>query len=148
MGATAVIKIEVAAQSLSGNGNGIVAVQIDFLVFHGLPEAFDKDVVAPAAFTVHADLNAILFEHADEGRAGELAALIGVHDLWWAVFQNGFFQRLNTRVSRQRVGQAPSENSARGPIEYGGKIDESLLHRDIRRVHGPDLIRSIDGEMA
>ena len=78
MGVTTVVKVEVLGQCLSGNGNGIVAVQIHFIVFHGLPEAFDKDVIAPATFAIHTDLNAVLFEHANEGRAGELTALIGV----------------------------------------------------------------------
>ena len=30
----------------------------------------------------------------------------------------------------------------------GSQIDESSLHRDVGRVHGPDLIRSINRQMA
>src|ERR1017187_3746623 len=130
MGATAVIKIEVAAQSLSGNGDGIVAVQIDFLVFRGLQEPYTKDVIPPATPAIHADLNAVLCEHADQGRTGDLTALVGIHDPRRAVFKNRFLQRLNTRVSRQGIGQAPSQHSTRSPVEYGGEIDEALLHRD------------------
>ncbi len=51
MRATDVEKVEVAAKSLAGDENGIVAVQIDFFVFHGLPEAFNKDVVTPATIS-------------------------------------------------------------------------------------------------
>jgi len=34
--------------------NGVICFQIDVLIFNGLPEPFDKDVVRPAASDVHA----------------------------------------------------------------------------------------------
>src|ERR1035437_8898215 len=46
------------------------------------------------------------------------------------------------------AGQTPSENAARGPIKHSGQIDEAPLHRDMRRIHSPDLIRTVDGETA
>ena len=42
----------------------------------------------------------------------------------------------------------PSENAARGPIKHSAQIDEVPLHRDIRLIHGPYLIRTVDGETA
>ena len=55
--------------------------EVDALVFDAAPEPFHKDVVMVAAFAVHADPDAMLFENACEGLAGELDALIGVEDL-------------------------------------------------------------------
>ena len=52
-------------------------------MLHGFPESLNKDVVAPAALAIHADLDFVLFKHADEGGAAELAALTlseGVRD--------------------------------------------------------------------
>jgi len=60
-------------------------MQIDLLVLDALPEPFDEDVIAPAAFAVHADLNAVLSEQADEVTAGEWAALICIKNLGGAM---------------------------------------------------------------
>ena len=57
----------------------------------------------PAALAIHTDLNAVLLEQADEGRAGELAALVGVHDFRPAVLHDGFFQGIHTGIGRQAV---------------------------------------------
>ena len=54
--------------------------EVDALVFDAAPEPFHEDVVMVAAFAVHADPDAMLFENACEGLAGELDALIGVED--------------------------------------------------------------------
>ena len=55
--------------------------EVDALVFDAAPEPFHEDVVMVAALAVHADPDAMLFENACEGLAGELDALIGVEDL-------------------------------------------------------------------
>ena len=78
-------------------------MQIDLFILHGFPQAFDEDVIAPAAFAIHADLDVVLLKHADERRAGELAALIGVHDFRRPVFQKGLFQRLDARIGGERM---------------------------------------------
>ena len=105
MRATAVVEIEITGQCLPGSGHSFVAVQIDLFILHGFPKPFDENVVSQAPFTFHADLGRVLLKQADKGRAVELAPLIGVHDLQRAVLQHGFFQRLDARIGRQRVGQ-------------------------------------------
>ena len=52
----------------------------------------DEDVVAPAAFAIHADTDAVRLELPGEFAAGELATLVGVEDLRGAVTHNGFPQ--------------------------------------------------------
>lgn len=54
--------------------------EVNALVFDAAPEPFHEDVVMVAALTVHADPDAMFFENACEGLAGELDALIGVED--------------------------------------------------------------------
>src|SRR5215471_10514148 len=49
--------------------------QIDPLVFHGPPQALDKDVVVAAPASVHADLDAVIPQHLGKLVAGELRAL-------------------------------------------------------------------------
>lgn len=66
MRATAVVEIEIADQELPSGGNGFVAVQMNRFVFHGFPWPFDKDLVTPAASAIHANLDVVLFKHADE----------------------------------------------------------------------------------
>ena len=73
--------------------------QIDFFVFDRLPQPLDKDVVAPCAFAVHADFDVVCLEHLDEGRAGKLAALVGVEDFRDPVFCDGFFKCPHAKVS-------------------------------------------------
>ena len=80
-------------------------MQVDFLVFHAFPEPFDKHVINPAAFAIHADLDAVALDQADELRAGELAALVGVEDLRLAIALNGVLDRLDAEVRGQAVGQ-------------------------------------------
>src|SRR5271165_4507835 len=58
-----------------------IASQIDVLVFQRAPDAFDEHVVHPASASVHRNANAGFDQHAGEGFAGELAALVGVEDL-------------------------------------------------------------------
>lgn len=147
MRAAAIVEIEIAGQCLPILGNGIVAVQVNLLILDRLPEVLDKDVIAPAPLAIHAALNAMLLKQADEGRAGELAAQVGVHDFWSAVFHDGFFQGVDAGIGRQAVRQAPAQHPTGGPVEYHAQIDTTPAHWDACRIHGPDLIRAFDGEV-
>jgi len=79
-------------------------MEVNFFVLDRLPKPLDEDVVPPAALAIHADLDAMLLEQADEGRTGELAALVRVHDFWGTRFQDRFFQRIDAGIWRQTVG--------------------------------------------
>ena len=43
-----------------------VGLQVDMLLLHRAPERFDKDVVHPPFFAIHADLAAVRFQEAGE----------------------------------------------------------------------------------
>src|SRR5215831_8358943 len=77
--------------------------QIDPLVFHGPPQALDKDVVVAAPASVHADLDAVIPQHLAKLVAGELRALIGIEGAGLAEPGEGLAQRLDTEPRRQRV---------------------------------------------
>src|SRR6056297_3598682 len=50
---------------------------------------FNEDVVQVSAATIHRDAHSGFGQRRDPGRSGELAALVRIHDLGWAVFGNG-----------------------------------------------------------
>src|ERR1700729_663773 len=85
-GSSGIVEVEVAADPLPSLADAVVGAQIDLLILHGAPEAFNEDVVPPGAPAVHADGDGILAQHAGEIGAGELTALIEIEDLWAAVF--------------------------------------------------------------
>ena len=72
-------------------------MQVHLLVLDALPEALDEEVVAPGPLAVHAELDAVLLDHTDKGRAGELAPLVGVQDCRAAVVRMAA-----SRASRQQ----------------------------------------------
>src|SRR3982074_3100174 len=98
MRAALIVEHEVLADAGPRIADAVVGMQIDLLVLDRLPEPLDEDVVTPAAFTVHADLDAVILEHLGKLGAGELAALVGVEDLGCAVAGKGFFQRLDAEI--------------------------------------------------
>jgi hypothetical protein len=69
-------------------------MQINFFILYALPEAFDKDVVAPGSFPVHADPNTMLLQQVDKVFAGELTDLVGIEDFRGAVGLNRGLDRL------------------------------------------------------
>ncbi len=73
--ANRVVEVDEPANVRPGIARGLVGLEVDLLVFDRSPESLDQDVVAPASLAVHADGDLVGFEHFDELRAGELAAL-------------------------------------------------------------------------
>src|SRR5213076_3296220 len=95
MWAASVVEVEVTADRSARLGHAVVGPQIHLLVFDAAPQPLDEDVVAPSALAVHADGDGVLDQHASEGRAGELAALIRVEDVRLAVMCQSILQRLD-----------------------------------------------------
>ena len=78
-------------------------VQINCFLFQGSPQSFDKDGVQITATPIHGDCDGGIGQSGDPARAGILAALIGVHDLWLAVCVDGFVQCFNAEAGIQRI---------------------------------------------
>ena len=69
-----------------------ISIQIYMLIFDGSPEPFDKNVFAPAALAIHADLNSISFEKARKFGTCKLAALVRIEDIRTAIKRYSFLQ--------------------------------------------------------
>src|SRR4051794_35311019 len=80
-----VVEVDVAADAFARGAYGFVGMQVDLFVLDRAPYPFDEHVVAPAAFAVHRDADAVAMEQPSELAARKLAALIGVEDLRFAV---------------------------------------------------------------
>jgi hypothetical protein len=78
-------------------------MQIDFFVFDALPEPFHEDVIPPAPLAIHADLYAMGFQKTSKLEAGELAALIGVEDVRFAIPVDRLLDRFQAEVSGERI---------------------------------------------
>ena len=81
-----------------------------------------------------------------KGLAGELAALVGVEDLWPTLAQ-GLFQSRNTEVYLQGVGQPPGQHVAAVPVPDGHQVEETPSHGyvgDVGDVGGPHLVDPVD----
>ena len=69
MGTPAVIEVEISADRAARLADAVIGPQVHLLVFDAAPEPLDEHVVAPCALAVHADRDAVVGEHAGEGRA-------------------------------------------------------------------------------
>ena len=126
-----IIERHVACDPILRLPDGLVRMQIDLLVFDASPESFHEHVVAPTAFAVHADLNAVVLEQPREGLACELAALVGVEDLRATMLRDRRLHRFEAEVRRQRIGQPPGQDPTSGPVQNRKQVDEAPTHRNI-----------------
>jgi len=111
-----------------------------FLVFDRTPQSFDENVVHETTASVHRNRDARSLEHAGEGGAGELRALIGVEYFRCAVPRQRFVERRDAKARIHRVRQAPRQNRPAGPVDNRHQIQKAERHRNIGDVAGPDMI--------
>jgi hypothetical protein len=90
-----IVEVEISADRVARLADAVIGPQVYLLVFDAAPQPLDEHVVPPSALAVHADGDAIVGEHAGEGRAGELRALVRVEDFRLAVTGQGILQRLD-----------------------------------------------------
>jgi len=77
-------------------------MKINMLILDSSPESLNKDIIPPGAFAIHADSDLVVCEEFGKSQAGELATLIGVHDLRLAVFFDGLFERVQAKAGVHR----------------------------------------------
>jgi hypothetical protein len=147
MRSAGIVKAEVTADRGAGLGDRVVGFQINLLVFGRSPQALDEHIVSPGSFAIHADGNAGFEKNISEAGAGELAALIRIEDVRPSVTGQSFIQRLDAELRFHGDRQPPGENPAAEPVDDGCQIDEAARHRDVRDVHGPDLVGSDDRQV-
>ena len=115
MRASLIEELEVPREPSAHVGHRLVGVQVHLLVLYRTPESLDENVVPPAAFPVHADLDLATAEDVQELHAGELRALIGVEDLGTPEAGKGLLQRGDAEVARERDGETPGKDLATRP---------------------------------
>ena len=96
-----IVKSQVPAERSTRIAYAVIGPQVDLLVFHRAPQPLDEHVVSPGAAAIHADADRLVLQHPREGRAGELAALVGVEDLRFAVTRPAAAVPLPCTASRQ-----------------------------------------------
>ena len=143
MGPLLVVEGQISPNPFSGLSPILVCLQVHLLVLDAAPQPFHEDVVHAPAPAVHAHLNGLRQQHAGEGLAGELAALVGVEDLWPTLAQ-GLFQSRNTEVYLQGVGQPPGQHVAAVPVHDGHQVEETPSHGYVGDVGGPHLVDPVD----
>src|SRR4051794_41279079 len=85
MWSAGVVKAEVTGERIPRLGYCVVGPQVYFFIFDGSPESLHEHIVPPGAPAVHADSDGVVDQLAGECGTGELAALIGVEDLRFAM---------------------------------------------------------------
>src|SRR6202167_2982821 len=115
MGPSGIVEGQITTDRRTGLADAVVSSQINLLVFDAAPQPFDEDVVAPGALAVHADRDAVVGQHAGEGRARELRALVGVEDLGLAVASKRVLQRLDAERRFHRDRYAPRQHAPAEP---------------------------------
>ncbi len=123
-------------------------MQIDPFVFHRFPQALDKHIVPPGATPVHAELAPQILDCLHELMRGELAALIGIHNLRPAMAAECLLQHIDRMAGLQRDGDLRCQYTARGPVHYGGEVDEAFGHRNVGRIQCPNLVDPVDVQTA
>jgi hypothetical protein len=115
--------------------------QIHIFIFDAAPELFNKDIVDPVAFTVHADLDAIGVERAGKFVAGELTALIRIENIRCPVTCDHFLQGFYAKAGVHRVRQAPAQYFATMPVHHCHQIEKALGLGNITDIGRPHQVR-------
>src|ERR1700748_2256514 len=111
-----VVKVQPATNASLSFGHSRISMEVDLLVLETAPQPLDKDVVHAPALAVHADRDAMPLQDAGEVVTGELAALVGIENLWATMARERFLERLNAKIGVERVGKAPCHHRAAHPV--------------------------------
>lgn len=100
MGALGIVKCHPILDDASGLEAVSDFFEIDRFLLQVPPETLDEDVIEMSAPSIHRDTHPSVGQGRDPSRSGELAALIRIHDLGWAVFGDSLVQSVHTEVQR------------------------------------------------
>ena len=135
-----VVELEIFFQALFCIIYSVVGVEINFFIFDTAPESFNKDVITPAAFSVHADLDVVIFQHVGKFQAGDLAALVGVEDFRPAITIDSPLYRLDAKFFSQRVRQSPRQYLSTRLVDRNKQEEKAMPHRNIDDICRTDAV--------
>ena len=143
-----VVESDPAADACLGLRPDFPGVEVDAFVFQRPPEALNEDVVQIPGFAVHRYFGLGPLQPVGPVERRELRPLVRIHDLGRAEAVDCLVQRLDAKISLQRVGDAPGQNFAGEPVHDGHQIEEAFAHGQVGDVGAPDLIWPLDPQTA
>src|SRR5579862_1939736 len=134
---------EVGPQSASHFPWRLVAADVDVFVLDRAPQSLHKDVVQSTTTPVHGEGRSALEHTAREGIRRELAALIGVEDVGFAITE-GILQPIEAEDIVQSGRNLPRKDEATVPVDHGKQVDKATGHRQVGDIAAPDLVDPLD----
>lgn len=119
-------------------------MQIHPLVLHRFPQALNEHIISLGPAPIHAGFAALFLDRLQEFMGSELAALVGVHNFRPTMAAECFLQHIDRMAGLQHDRYLCCQDTPRGPIHDGGKVDEAFSHWDVGRVQCPNLVGPID----
>ena len=135
-----VVEIEVIINSPSSFRDTLIIPDVDLFILERAPQSFSKDVVHTPSPTVHADVDHLSFEHAREGGAGKLGALVGIEDSGSAGHKS-LLQGRQAETSLHRDRGLPGEDIPAEPVHDRHQVEPAAVKPDVRDIRRPNLIR-------
>src|SRR5574342_800747 len=139
-----IVELKVCLEPLPRRSYRLISLQIHILVLHAPPESLHEHIVQPSAFSIHADIDAMVLEKCYEPFRGKLTALIGVEDLRSPIPPQRLLQRLNTEGGVQGVAESPCQNFPARPVHDRHEVAKSPGHRAIGDIRRPDMVSPRD----
>lgn len=100
--------------------DGLIAFEVNILIFDRPSESLHKDMIQVTAFPVHANANACGLQLGNPGLTGILASLVGIGDL-----RSPYFSKASLSVSMQkplsRLVESCQLNTYQHPVPYRPK---------------------------
>ncbi len=134
MGPFSVVEVHPLADNLFGLEAVGQFMQVDGFIFERAPQTFDEDVVHAPAPPIHGDRDLGGFKNAGEVKAGELASLISVEALRFAVSIQRLIQGIDAEGGIHGIRQPPCEDMAGRPVHDRDQIKEPALNRNVGDV--------------
>jgi hypothetical protein len=76
-----IVEGQISAKGGPGFWHIAIGMHIDFLVFDRSPQLFNKEIVLPGSFTIHADGDLGMLQNLREGQRGEMRSLISIENV-------------------------------------------------------------------
>ena len=118
----------------------INGINIDIIVFQGLPEPLDPNIVQCSALAINRYIDAFLFKILRPQSTGILATLITVYNLRFTMPSNCTLQHIPAPLRTHRFADAPSNNLATVDINDYCHVHKALSHRYISDIGTPNLL--------
>lgn len=99
----------------------------------GAPEPRGEDIVQELSCCIQRDRLTGSAGPIRPGKGGELAALIGVHDVGWTELVGRIVQRFNAGVGPQAVSDPLGQDLASVPVHHWHQVENPKPHEQVGR---------------